>query len=135
MSCRMPWDSLILYTASIAIQCSPDLDGEVRLVNGTTLQEGRLEICINSNWSTVCDDMWGNADARVVCRQLGYNENGKSALNSSETSLAIYYSPVLFTFPDSFCSWSCYIWSIFWTRSWVHSIGRCQLYWKGISAA
>ena len=64
-------------TVSIAIQCSPSLDGEVRLVNGTTLQEGRLEICVNSNWSTVCDNMWGNADARVVCRQLGYNENGK----------------------------------------------------------
>ena len=49
-------------------------------MNGTTLQEGRLEICINSNWSTVCDDMWDDTDARVICRQLGYDENGKSAI-------------------------------------------------------
>ena len=62
-------------------------------MNGTTLQEGRLEICINSNWSTICDDMWDDTDARVVCRQLGYDENGKSA-NSSETSLAFYHSAV-----------------------------------------
>ena len=62
-------------------------------MNGTTLQEGRLEICINSNWSTICDDMWDDTDARVVCRQLGYDENGKSA-NSSETSLAFYHSTV-----------------------------------------
>ena len=51
-------------------------DGDVRLVKGTTLQEGRLEICIDSNWSTVCNDDWSNRDSWVVCRQLGYNENG-----------------------------------------------------------
>ena len=54
-------------------QCS---HGDVRLVNGTTLQEGRLEICINSNWSTVCSNNWDAPDAKVVCRQLGYKENG-----------------------------------------------------------
>ena len=65
---------VLISIVSISIQCSSD--GDVRLVNGTTLQEGRLEICLNSNWSTVCDDNWDNRDARVVCRGLGYNENG-----------------------------------------------------------
>ena len=69
--------SLELISSSFSAVSDQCRHGEVRLVNGTTLQEGRLEICINSNLSTVCSDKWGSADARVVCRQLGYNENGK----------------------------------------------------------
>ena len=50
--------------------------GDVRLVNGTSLYEGRVEICINDLWGTVCDDGWGSVDATVVCKQLGYAYTG-----------------------------------------------------------
>ena len=46
-------------------------EGEIRLRGGTTSREGRVEICFGGVWGTVCDDGWGTADARVVCRQLG----------------------------------------------------------------
>ena len=52
------------------------LNGDVRLVGGTSSLEGRVEICWERAWSTVCDDSWHNVDARVVCRQLGYSVAG-----------------------------------------------------------
>ena len=50
--------------------------GNVTLIGGTNQYEGRVEICINGIWGTVCDDAWGSIDATVVCKQLGYAYTG-----------------------------------------------------------
>ncbi len=60
------------------------VDGDVRLVNSPAGRNdsGRLEICVNEDWSTVCDMGWGAVDARVACRQLGFSRYGETDLNS-----------------------------------------------------
>ena len=60
----------------VYIECR---DGDVRLVDRGNFNAtaGRVEYCVRGLWGTVCNLSWEDADAAVVCRQLGLNVAGK----------------------------------------------------------
>lgn len=59
------------------------MEGQIRLMDGTNAMssssrqyDGRVEICTNGTWGTVCDDLWDDNDAQVVCHSLGFTRLG-----------------------------------------------------------
>lgn len=72
---------LLTATSTQNWNCS---DGEVRLEGGSDdvqagTREGRVEICIDNAWGTICDTFFGSRDAEVVCGQLeGFQREGES---------------------------------------------------------
>ena len=53
-------------------------EGQVRLVGGSTSNEGRVEICIQGVWGSICRNSWGTAESAIVCEQLGFQSESKS---------------------------------------------------------
>ena len=53
--------------------CNSSNQGDIQLVGGRNEYEGRVEVCHNGEWKTVCDRGWGREEAEVVCRKLGYS--------------------------------------------------------------
>ena len=66
----MNW--IYLYKAA---QCE---DGDLRLVGNFLLLVGSVEVCSMGKWGRVCSTGWNNPDATVVCRELGFSDQGNA---------------------------------------------------------
>ncbi|XP_029923364.1 scavenger receptor cysteine-rich type 1 protein M160-like [Myripristis murdjan] len=63
--CGETWS--VFHSHSLEITCSES----VRLVNGNSLCQGRVEVRSDQSWSSVYEDDFDYYDAEVVCRELG----------------------------------------------------------------
>ena len=51
----------------------------MRLVDGSSYNEGRVEVYYSGRWGTVCNEGWDDKYASLVCAQLGFGSSGKLA--------------------------------------------------------
>ena len=87
------WFPNLLYKP-IFINCSfiaPCTTGQLRLAGGNIPNEGRVEICLENLWGTVCTHSWGRMDAAVVCQQLGYSTQGAYQTQVFNNTFTIFF--------------------------------------------
>ena len=101
---------IVAFLSTLLSLCSACTSGSVRLVGGNSNLKGRVEVCKNGAWGTVCDDYWGKEEAQVVCKQLGFI-SGNNVRNGPIILDAV------FCFRS--CCWIC----ILWAGNWEHSHG------------
>ena len=78
--------SLIHYNTSV--YCD---DGELRLDEGETEWEGRLEMCYNERWGTVSSEGWTDINTQVVCNDFGYDVSGKNRPHTQKKQYSLSF--------------------------------------------
>ena len=67
--CAATWGPIDTpHTADIGVECWKD--GDLRTETGGSL--GRVEVFHDGSWGTICDELFGDEEADVACRQMGF---------------------------------------------------------------
>lgn len=68
---------VIINTFAAVTVHPPCAQRAVRLVGGSNELQGRVEVCNNGEWGTICEDNFNTTEANVVCRTLGHSSRGQ----------------------------------------------------------
>ena len=89
---RIPVHQLLYSVYSAPDTESVDCEhGEVRLVNGPNIRQGRVEVCINNAFGSICSVSFVDADAAVVCVSAGFFGEGKILVMQEASGVWHYF--------------------------------------------
>ena len=94
--------------ASPSSTLAPPAPIDVKLVGLSEGHRGRLEVHYEGEWGTVCDDLWSEANARVICRQLNYRFVARGKDNCNLYGNLAFLIPC---WPLVFCSSYSLVWN------------------------
>lgn len=92
---------------------------DVRLVDGATSGDGRVEICFNSIWTTVDTNNWDYNSAKVVCRAQNY-----------DADCELIFNDINVTFNNQYYRGSCFIQFTIWFWQSPHCVSQLSVCWK-----
>lgn len=74
---------------------APCADGAVQLIGDSRYSEfGRIEVCLNETWGTICDTHWDFTDASVLCKELGFSDHGILSNSNGMKIFLFFYAQV-----------------------------------------
>lgn len=66
-------------------------DGEIRLSDGVSEYTGRVEICYDTEWGTLCSDGADQSIATKVCTTLNFDGDGKKICVYIQCIMYLHY--------------------------------------------
>ena len=81
---------MLILMCPKAINVTTCLEGYVRLVNGQNQFEGRVEICQNGVWGTLCNDNWSTDDTAIVLQHPHHVHSNGCSCDSTAVECSLF---------------------------------------------
>ena len=62
----------LFHISALTVTNTNCTDYDIKLVNNSISNEGKLMMCINGVWGVFCYNSITTNDAKVICKHLGY---------------------------------------------------------------
>ena len=126
---------------TVNLQSEQCTNGKIRLVGGSIPSEGRVEMCYNQQWGTMCGYNSISTFSNVICRQLGYSPYNANVYQNSyygQGNAGIFlYTPSLLCIGNERTLLDCYHAPVGYHRCNDHSSdlgiqcqGKCTMFFR-----